>query len=55
MKFDEKSGGGAICGAALAIVKAAAMPPARSCALEAKLDIVLSLVSTGLAGTVEMA
>jgi hypothetical protein len=50
VKFEEKSGGDAVCAAALATVKAAAMPPARSCAVEANLDIVLSLVSfpTGL-------
>ena len=40
MKFDD---GDAICAAALAIVKAAAVPPAN-------LDIVLSLVSTALQG-----
>src|SRR5215468_877823 len=47
VKFDDKSGGDAVCAAALAIVKAAAMPPARSCGLKANLDIVLPLVSTG--------
>src|SRR5215510_1895169 len=51
VKFDEKSGGDTLCADALAIVKAAATPPARSCALEANLDIVLSLVSTGLRRT----
>jgi hypothetical protein len=44
VKSEEKSGGGAVCAAALATVKAAAMPPARSCVVEANLDIVLSLV-----------
>jgi hypothetical protein len=50
VKFEEKSGGDAVCAAALATVNAAAMPPARICAVEANLDIVLSLVSspTGL-------
>src|SRR5271154_4841743 len=46
VKFEEKSGGNAVCAAALATVKAAAMPPARSCAVEANLDIVLSVVSS---------
>jgi hypothetical protein len=46
VKFEEKSGGDAVCAAALATVKAAAMPPARSRAVEANLDIVLSLVSS---------
>jgi hypothetical protein len=42
VKFEEKSGGDAFCAAALATVNAAAMRPARSCAVEANLDIVLS-------------
>src|ERR1700690_3967950 len=46
VKFEEKSGGDAVCAAALATVKAAAMQPARSCAVEANLDIVLSLVGS---------
>jgi hypothetical protein len=46
VKFEEKSGGDTVCAAALAIAKAAAMPPARSCAEKANLDIVLSIVGS---------
>jgi hypothetical protein len=46
VKFEEKSGGDAVCAAALAIVNAAVMPPAKSCVVEANLDIALSLVSS---------
>jgi hypothetical protein len=51
VKFEEKSGGDAVCAAALATVNAAAMPPARSCAVEANLDIILSLVKYAHRGT----